>query len=48
LSAEHDDWLVAAARRAAQTVDAADVVLDAVRQAEMDPELVHLDKLMEK
>jgi prevent-host-death family protein len=48
MSAEHYDWLVAAARRAARTVDAPDVVLDAVRQAEMDPGLAHLDELMDK
>ena len=35
MSADHYDWLVAAARRAHRTVDAAAVVVDAVRRAEM-------------
>lgn len=48
MSAEHYDWLVAAARRTARTVDASEVVLDAVRRAVMDPEHAHLDQLMEK
>ncbi|HEY4168712.1 MAG TPA: type II toxin-antitoxin system prevent-host-death family antitoxin [Reyranella sp.] len=48
MSAEHYDWLVAAARRAARTADAPDVVLDAVRQAELDPGLAPLDELMDK
>ena len=46
MSADHYDWLIAAARRAHRTVDAASVVVDAVRQAEMDPEHATLDNLM--
>jgi prevent-host-death family protein len=38
MSADHYDWLVAAARRSSLTSDAAQVVLDAIRRAEMDPE----------
>jgi len=36
MSAEHYDWLTAAAKRAHRTADAAPVVIDAVEQAEMD------------
>jgi prevent-host-death family protein len=46
MSAEHYDWLVAAARRTARTADASDVVLDAVRHAEMGAEHAALDELM--
>jgi prevent-host-death family protein len=46
MSAEHYDWLTAAARRTYQTEDAASVVIEAVRRAEMDPEIAHLDELM--
>lgn len=46
MSAEHYDWLTAAARRTFRTQDAAAVVVEAVRNAEMDPELGHLDELM--
>src|SRR6266403_1470424 len=38
LSADHYDWLVAAARRTHRTADAAAVVIEAVERAEMDPE----------
>lgn len=34
MSADHYDWLVAAARRTARTADAAPIVLEAVRRAE--------------
>jgi prevent-host-death family protein len=37
MSARHYDWLVAAAKRAQRTDDAATVVIDAVGRAEMDP-----------
>ncbi len=47
ISADHYDWLVAAARRASRTSDAAAIVSDAVRRAEMDAEHAHLDELME-
>ncbi|MGA2125849.1 MAG: type II toxin-antitoxin system prevent-host-death family antitoxin [Xanthobacteraceae bacterium] len=46
MSAEHYDWLVAAARRTFRTSVAASVVVDAVRRAEMDAEHAHLDDLM--
>jgi prevent-host-death family protein len=46
MSADHYDWLIAAARRAHRTEDAASVVMDAVRQAEMDPEHTALDDLI--
>jgi prevent-host-death family protein len=46
MSADHYDWLVAAARRSHRTVDAAPVVADAVRRAEMDPEQRGLDDLL--
>ena len=46
MSADHYDWMVAAARRTHRTVDAADVVADAVRRAEMDPGHDALDDLL--
>ncbi len=46
MSADHYDWLVAAAKRTHRTENAADVVLDAVRRAEMGPEHAALDELM--
>lgn len=46
MSADHYDWLVAAVRRASRTVEAADVVIDAVQRAEMDPERASLDELL--
>jgi prevent-host-death family protein len=46
MSANHYDWLLAAARRTHRTVDAASVVVDAVRHAEMDPEHAALDDLL--
>jgi prevent-host-death family protein len=46
MSADHYDWLVAAAQRTHRTVDAASVVVDAVRRAEMDPEHAALDELL--
>jgi prevent-host-death family protein len=46
MSADHYDWLVAAARRSHRTAHAAAVVVDAVRRAEMDPEHSHLDDLL--
>ena len=46
MSADHYDWLMAAARRSHRTSDAATVVVDAVRRAEMDPEHAHLDDLL--
>ena len=46
MSADHYDWLMAAARRTFRTGDAVPVVVDAVRRAEMDSEQAHLDELM--
>ena len=46
LSADHYDWLTAAARRTWRTRDASGVVADAVRGAEMDAEHAHLDDLI--
>lgn len=46
MSADHYDWLMSAARRTSRTVDAPDIVSDAVRRAEMDPEHTALDDLM--
>jgi hypothetical protein len=43
MSVDHHDWIVAAARRAHRTADAAPVVADAVRRAEMDAEPRGLD-----
>lgn len=48
MSADHYDWLVAAAKRTARTRDAAPVVVEAVRRAEMDAEHDALDELMKK
>lgn len=46
MSADHYDWLVAAARRTHRTAEAARVVVDAVARAEMDPKNSRLDKLL--
>jgi prevent-host-death family protein len=46
MSADHYDWLMAAARRTHLTSDAVSVVVDAVRRAEMDPEHAALDDLL--
>lgn len=46
MSADHYDWLVAAAKRTHETEDAAPVVVEAVRRARMDPRHLRLDKLM--
>jgi prevent-host-death family protein len=46
MSADHYDWLVAAAKRTHRTIETLDVVLDAVRRAEMDPEHAVLDELL--
>ena len=44
-SVDWSDWLVAE-RRTCRTREAPDVVIDAVRHAEMDPEHAALDDLM--
>jgi len=46
MSANHYDWLMAAAKRSYRTEDAGDVVVDAVERAEMDSEHANLDDLM--
>jgi prevent-host-death family protein len=46
MSADHYDWLRAAAQRSHRTSDALSVVIDAVEQAEMDSEHAYLDALM--
>jgi prevent-host-death family protein len=46
MSAEHYDWLTAAAKHIHRTADAASVVIDAVERAEMDPEHGPLDELL--
>lgn len=46
MSADHYDWLVAAARRSHRTAEAPATVVDAVRRAEMDPEHTSLDDLL--
>ena len=46
MSADHYDWLVAAARRTHRTTEAASVAADAMRRAEMDPEHAGLDDLL--
>jgi prevent-host-death family protein len=46
MSADHYDWLMAAARRMHRTTDAAEVAVDAVRRAEMDPEHAARDDLL--
>jgi prevent-host-death family protein len=46
MSSDHYDWLVAAARRVSMTADAPEVVVNAVRRAEMDPRHEHLNELL--
>jgi len=46
MSADHYDWLVAAARRSHRTSATSPVVLEAVRRAEMDPSQASSDDLM--
>jgi PHD/YefM family antitoxin component YafN of YafNO toxin-antitoxin module len=46
MSAEHYDWLVAAAKRTHLTAQAPAVVIDAVERAEMAPEHAALDDLL--
>jgi len=46
MSADHYDWLTAAAKRTHRTAAATDIVLDAVNRAEMDPEHAKLDELL--
>ncbi|HEY4075543.1 MAG TPA: type II toxin-antitoxin system prevent-host-death family antitoxin [Rhizomicrobium sp.] len=46
MSAEHYDWLKAAARRTHSTVLAPDFIIKAVESAEMATEHTHLDALL--
>lgn len=46
MSADHYDWLVAAARRTHRTAQAAPVVVDAVRRSEMDTKHASLDDML--
>ncbi len=46
MSAEHYDWLKAAARRTHSTADTAEVALAAVERAEMDQNHDAMDKLL--
>ena len=46
ISADHYDWLLAAARRTHRTAETQSVVLEAVRRAEMAPEHTPLDDLL--
>jgi prevent-host-death family protein len=46
MSADHYDWLVAAARRSHRTTEATPVVVDAVRRTETNSEHAHLDELL--
>lgn len=46
MSADHYDWLRAAARRRHRTADAVDVVIDAVERTEMDAGFTPLDALL--
>ena len=46
MSAEHYDWLRAAAQRTHLTADALSVVIDAVERAEMDAVHTSLDELL--
>src|SRR5258707_14265679 len=48
MSAEHYDWLTAAAKRTHRTIDAIQVVIDAVERAEMDPEHAALHELLKE
>ena len=46
MSADHYDWLLEAAQRSHRAAKAVDVVVDAGRRAEMDPEHAHLNELL--
>ena len=46
MSADHYDWLVAAAQRLHRTSNTSPVVLEAVRRAEVDPSQALSDDLM--
>ncbi len=46
MSADHYDWLIAAAKRTHRTSETPDVVLEAIARAEMDPKHAALDELL--
>jgi hypothetical protein len=46
MSADHYDWLVAAAKRAHRTAETPDVVLNAIERAQMDSKHAVLDELL--
>jgi prevent-host-death family protein len=46
MSADHYDWLVAAAKRTHLTSESPDAVLKAIERAEMDPKHAALDELL--
>lgn len=46
MSADHYDWLVAAAKRTHHTTETPAVVLDAIERAVMDPKHAALDELL--
>ena len=48
MSADHYDWLVAAAKRTHRTAETPDAVLSAIERAEMDPRHAPLDELLKK
>ena len=47
MSADHYDWMLAAAKRSHRTADVSSAILEAVRRAEIDPEQALPDDLME-
>lgn len=46
MSADHYDWLIAAAKRTHRTSETPDVVFEAIARAEMDPKHAALDELL--
>ncbi len=46
MSADHYDWLIAAAKRTHRTSETPDVVLEAIARAELDPKHAALDELL--
>jgi prevent-host-death family protein len=46
MSADHYDWMLAAMKRSHRTMEAPEVVVDAVRRAKMDKRHNRLNKLM--
>lgn len=46
MSADHYDWMLAAAKRTHRTSEAPDTVLNAIERATMDPQHAALDELL--